>query len=175
MLLPYIGSIINVANSFSQATRPKNVGQLSDLIQSFRDSNYEQSVDGWRSYYDDNIGVDKIKTASDKTWNYIQKIKENLNHLTEDDVYNWVEDLIINKTFDGLLIQITVLELASNGKPWRLSNSLEESKGIDGFIDDVPVSIKPYTYKKTIQSGKEIIPYEIIYYKNTKNNGLKIV
>lgn len=175
MLLPYIGSIINIANSFSQATRPKNVGQLSDLIQSFRDSDYEQSVDGWKSYYNDNVGIDKIEIASDKAWDYIQRIKENLDHLTKEDVYNWVEDLIINKTFDGLLIQITVLELASNGKPWRLSTSSEESKGIDGFIDGVPKSIKPYTYKKTIQSGKESIPYEIIYYRNSKKNGLVIV
>lgn len=175
MLLPYIGSIINIANSFSQATRPKNVGQLSDLIQSFRDSDYEQSVNGWKSYYNDNVGIDKIEIASDKAWDYIQRIKENLDYLTKEDVYNWVEDLIINKTFDGLLIQITVLELASNGKPWRLSTSLEESKGIDGFIEDTPVSIKPYTYKKTIQSGKESIPYEIIYYRNSKKNGLIIV
>ena len=37
-LLPYIGSVINLGNSFSQATRPKNVGQMSDLIQEYRES-----------------------------------------------------------------------------------------------------------------------------------------
>lgn len=173
-LLPYIGSVINLGNSFSQATRPKHVGQMSDLIQSFRDSYYEQSVDGWESYYNDMIGSDKIEIASKKIYEYVQRIKANLEHLTEDDVYDWTRDLIINKTFDGLLIQLTVLELASDGKPWRLSTSSEESRGIDGFIDGVPKSIKPYSYKKTIQSGKETIPYDIIYYRNTKN-GLVIV
>lgn len=116
-LLPYIGSVINLGNSFSQATRPKHVGQMSDLIQSFRDSYYEQSVDGWESYYNDMIGSDKIEIASKKIYEYVQRIKANLEHLTEDDVYDWTRDLIINKTFDGLLIQLTVLELASDGKP----------------------------------------------------------
>ena len=44
----------------------------------------------------------------------------------------------------------------------------QESQGIDGYVDGEPVSIKPNTYKKTIQSGKESIPYRIIFYKNTK-------
>ena len=70
--------------------------------------------------------------------------------------------------------QLDVLKLASDGKPYRLATSVEESKGIDGLIDEEPVSIKPNTYKKTIQAGKESIPYRIIYYKNTAK-GLKIV
>lgn len=32
------------------------------------------------------------------------------------------------------------------GTSYRLAQPDEESKGIDGYIGDVPVSIKPYTY-----------------------------
>ena len=173
-LYPYIGSVINLGNSFSQATRPKNVGQLSDMIQDFRDSDYPHDIQGWESYYNDMIGPDAIETASDKIWEYVQRIKVNLDYLDEDDVYEWTKDLIIDKTFMGLQIQLDVLKLASDGKPYRLATSVEESKGIDGLIDEEPVSIKPNTYKKTIQAGKESIPYRIIYYKNTAK-GLKIV
>jgi len=173
-LLSYIGSVINLGNSFSQATRPKNVGQLSDLIQIFRDSNCNHSLDEWEKFYDEKVGKDKIAEASDKIWEYTLRIKKNLNSLTKEDVYEWTKDLIIDKTFSGLQIQLDILEMMCNNNDYRLANSEEEAKGIDGFINGEPVSIKPHTYKKTIQSGKESIPYRIIYYKKTKN-GLIVV
>jgi hypothetical protein len=168
-LLPYIGSVINLGNSFSHATRPKNVGKMSELIQKFRDSNYEQTVDGWKQFYDDQIGSHKIEEASEKIWEYVERIKENLTVLTKEDVYEWTRDLIIDKTFSGLQIQLEVLKIAAAGRPYKLSSNEEESKGIDGYIDSEPVSIKPHTYKTTLQSTKENIEYRIIYYKITKN------
>jgi hypothetical protein len=168
-ILPYIGSVINLGNSFSQATRPKNVGQLSELIQIFRDSDCEHSIGGWEQFYDEKIGKCKIEDASDKIWNYVQRIKENLNRLTKEDVYAWTKDLIIDKTFSGLQLQLDILEMVCDNGDYRLANSEEEAKGIDGFVNGEPVSIKPHTYKKTIQSGKESIQYRIIYYKQTKN------
>jgi hypothetical protein len=168
-LLPYIGSVINLGNSFSQATRPKNVGQLSDLIQIFRDSDCDHSTKEWERFYDEKIGKHKIEQASDKIWEYVLRIKENLNSLSKEDVYEWTSDLIINKTFSGLQLQLDILEMICDNGNYRLANSEEEAKGIDGFVNGEPVSIKPHTYKKTIQSGKESIPYRIIYYKQTKN------
>jgi len=173
-LLPYIGSVINLGNSFSQATRPKNVGQLSDLIQDFRNSTCEHSVIGWEQFYDEKIGKSKIAEASDKVWEYVLRIKENLNNLTKEDVHFWVKDLIIDKTFAGLQLQLDILEMVCDNDDYRLANSDEEAKGIDGFVNGEPVSIKPHTYKKTIQAGKESISYRIIYYKQTKN-GLVVV
>lgn len=168
-ILPYIGSIINLGNSFSQSTRPRNVGQMSELIQEYRDSATEPSVGGWKQFYDEKIGKDKIAVASMKIWEYVLRMQENLNSLTEEDVYNWTKDLIIDKTFSGLQIQLDILEMVCDNENYRLANTEEEAKGIDGFIGDEPVSIKPNTYKKTIQAGKESIPYRIIYYKKTKH------
>jgi hypothetical protein len=168
-LLPYVGSVINLGNSFSQATRPRNVGQMSDLIQEYRETAENPSVDGWESFYSDRIGLDKIDGAVDKIWEYVQRIKNNLESLERDDVYAWTKDLIINKTFSGLQLQLDILEMVSDTGDYRLSTPEEEAKGIDGFVDGEPVSIKPNTYKKTIEAGKESIPYRIIYYKNTKN------
>ena len=70
-LLPYIGSVINLGNSFSQATRPKNVGQMSDLIQEYRESTDCPSQDGWQSFYNEQQGLDKIDVAADKIWEYV--------------------------------------------------------------------------------------------------------
>jgi len=106
-LLKYIGSVINLANSFSQATRPKHVGQMSELIQQFRDECDSHEVDYWEKFYD---GDDKIDAASEKIWGCFLAIKENLNELTKDDVRAWTKDLIINKTHSGLQIQLDVLK-----------------------------------------------------------------
>ena len=170
-LLKYIGSVINIANGFSQATRPKHVGQMSELIQQFRNECDSHEVDDWEKFYD---GDDKIDVAADKIWECVLAMKENLDEITKDDVRAWTKDLIINKTHSGLQIQLEVLKLCANGKPYRLANVEEEAKGIDGFIGNEPVSIKPNTYKKTPNYGKEHIPYRIIYYINGKN-GLKII
>ena len=139
-LLPYIGSVINLGNSFSQATRPRNVGQMSDLIQEYREIADIPSVEGWESFYDQKIGSDKIDTAADKIWDYVQRIRENLNSLNRDDVKNWTRDLIIDKTFSGLQLQLDILEMVSETGEFRLSTPDEESQGIDGYVDGEPVS-----------------------------------
>ena len=58
-LLPYIGSVINLGNSFSQATRPKNVGQMSDLIQEYREIADRPSVEEYvgRSFMTKRLGL----------------------------------------------------------------------------------------------------------------------
>lgn len=172
-LLPYVGSVINLANSFAQATRPKKVGQMSDLIQEYRESTTSPSVEGWKQFYCEKIGEDVIKDASSKIVEYVERIKKNLNELNEEDVYTWTYDLIINKTFSGLQLQLDILEMVADNE-YRLATPEEEAKGIDGFVDGEPVSIKPNTYKKTIEAGKETIPYRILFYKQTKN-GLVVV
>ena len=73
--LPYIGSVINLANSFSQATRPRNMGQCSDLIQEYRESTSNPSQDGWQSFYDEKQGLDKIDVAADKIWIMFRELK----------------------------------------------------------------------------------------------------
>jgi len=89
-------------------------------------------------------------------------------------VEKWVEDLVINKTFNGLYVQKAILaSLAKKkGTTYRLATSEEESKGIDGYVGDVPYSIKPDTYK-TMGRLSEAIDVKMIYYSKTKT-GLKI-
>ncbi|HDL16012.1 MAG TPA: MjaI family restriction endonuclease, partial [Euryarchaeota archaeon] len=54
------------------------------------------------------------------------------------------------------------------GVDYRLSDNTDESKGIDGYIGDIPVSIKPDTYKVK-RSLSENIDVKIIYYKKVKD------
>ena len=105
----------------------------------------------------------------------MQELIENLKKLTKEDVRQWTEDLIIDKTFNGLLEkQQKVLEMVSKTGEYRLATPEEEAKGIDGVVDGEFVSIKPDTYKQTINSKQENIDVRIIYYKKL-SKGFRLV
>ena len=86
----------------------------------------------------------------------------------------WVEDLVLEKTFIGLRFQEAILKKVAEtrGMPYRLASVTEEAQGIDGVIGDVPISIKPSTYK--IKNAlRETLKAKIIFYDKTKS-GLEI-
>ena len=58
------------------------------------------------------------------------------------------------------------------GLPYRSSTPEEESEGIDGYIGEMPVSIKPITYK-TKNMLPENIDVKMIYYEKVKD-GIKV-
>lgn len=157
----YVTTFINRANRFSQATRPKNVGQLSDLIKEFPG----RTVSEWESWYCERY-PEAIKNATDKIANMIQNFREALDKITCEMIEKWVKDLMIIKTYVGLHFQEAILKKVAElkGTTYRLSNEEDESKGIDGFIGSIPVSIKPYTYKEE-KELKEKIFTKIIYYE----------
>ena len=162
----YTTQIINLANQNSHGTRPNVVGQMSDLINEPEEKTYEE----WKKYYLENYG-DRIDAAVAKIWPMIQKMKEAIEKIDEKMVRNWVTDLVINKTAEGLIIQEFILKYLSKklDKKYRLATPDEESKGIDGFIGDKAVSIKSITYKSKVSTKQEKIDVPIIYYNKTKD------
>jgi len=161
----YVSPLINLANQYAQGTRPKVVGQMSELIQQFNG----KTISEWKQWYLAN-NPDAIENATKKIWTKIQELKGTINNINESDVEKWVEDLVIVKTFTGPKFQEVILKKAAEIKntTYRLSNPDEESRGIDGFIGDIPVSIKPTTYK--LESAlKEQIEVKIIFYQKLKD------
>lgn len=90
--------------------------------------------------------------------------------IASEYVRDWVEDLTINKTAEGLIIQEMILKHVADKKnqPWRTATPEEESRSIDGYIGEVPVQIKPTTYQSQRPIIHEIIEVETIYYKKTQ-------
>lgn len=85
-------------------------------------------------------------------------------------ISNWVKDLVIIKTFIGLKFQEAILSKIAGmiRTTYKLASRVEESKGIDGYIGDQPVSIKPETYKSKM-ALKEKIDVKFIFYKKSKD------
>lgn len=161
----YVTQIINLANQNAQGTRPKVVGQLSDLIQEFPGKTLKE----WEEWYLKKH-PDAIKNAKTKISSMVKSLKDAIHKIDEKMIEDWVDDLVIVKTFVGLKFQETVLKKIAEikGVDYRLSEKTGESKGIDGYIGDIPVSIKPETYKIK-KSLSETINVKIIYYKKVKN------
>lgn len=161
----YISQIINLANQNAQGTRPRVVGQLTDLIQEVSG----KTLDEWEQWYLQRY-PDAIKTAKEKILSMLENLKDAMHNIDENMVSVWVKDLVIVQTFIGLQFQEAILKKAAEikGVDYRLSEKTDESKGIDGYIGNIPVSIKPETYKVK-QSLSETIAAKIIYYKKVKN------
>ena len=160
----YVTQIINLANQNAQGTRPKVVGQLSDLINQIDEKTYKN----WKEFYLTNYG-DKIDVATDKIWNMINNFKEAIDKIDKNMIKDWVYDLIINKTAEGLIIQEFILKYLADkyNTSYRLANAHEESLNIDGFIGNIPVQIKPKTYKTKTNVKNENIKVTIIFYNKT--------
>ena len=93
-----------------------------------------------------------------------------MRKIDENMVYEWARDLVIVQTFVGLQFQEAILKKGAElkGLGYRMSEKTGESQGIDGYLGDIPVSIKPDTYKLK-KSLREEIFAKLIYYKKVKN------
>jgi hypothetical protein len=165
----YSTQLINLANQNAQGTRPNIVGQMSDLIQEFPGKNYTE----WVKWYQSR-NANAIENATNKVYEMIKKLREVMEIIDKDLVRKWVRDLVLTKTYTGLRFQESILKRIAKVKrqSYHLSNPEEESRGVDGFIGDTPVSIKPITYKLK-NMLREQIEVEIIYYEKVKD-GIKV-
>ena len=143
----YTTMLINQINRTAQGTRPKVVGQMSDLIQEFDG----QTLEEWKQWYD-RKQPEAIDKATNKIYGQFLKLREAMNLIDENLIREWVKDLVYNKTFCGLKVQQAVIsfiaeEIGKKGK-WRLANKDEE--------------------KEAEAQLKEIIKAPIVYYEKTK-------
>lgn len=161
----YASQLINLANQNAQGTRPEVVGQMSELIQEFRGRKLEEWEKWYLSRYPE--AIEKAKT---KVMQMIENFKQVITQIDEEMIRAWVKDLVIVKTFVGLKFQEAILKRVAThtGKSYRVSFPEEEAKGIDGYIGDNPVSIKPQTYESR-QLLPESIGVQIIYYNKVKD------
>ncbi|MCD6270733.1 MjaI family restriction endonuclease [bacterium] len=165
----YTTQLINLANQNAQGTRPRVVGQLTELIKECPEKTYK----GWKNWYLSKY-PNAIESATERINEMMDKLKEAIKSIDKPMIKKWVEDLVLEKTFIGLKFQEAILKKVASIKKanYRLAGPEEESQGIDGFIGDIPVSIKPITYK-TKDALREQIKAKIIFYNKIKS-GLEI-
>lgn len=156
----YISPLLNLANRFAKGTIPEVVGQMTEIVKPFK--NYEE----WKEWYLKEK-PDAIEKAVKRISEMLNNFKEAIEKIDEVMIRKWVEDLVLVKTFIGIRFQEAILKYLSSmlGKKYRLASPEEEARGIDGFLDNIPISIKPITYKLEGKRLLEKIKAKVIYYK----------
>jgi len=165
----YTTQILNLCNQNAQGTRPHVVGQMSDLIQERPFRTFKE----WKEWYLSRKPR-AISEATERIQRMVSNFRTALSLIDETLIRAWVEDLVIVKSFTGLRFQQAILSRVAKLKKttFRLANRDEESKGIDGYIGQEPVSIKPETYKSKL-GLPESIRIPIIYYEKLEN-GIRV-
>lgn len=169
----YTSQLINWANQNAQGTRPKMVGQLSELFPEYQEITDTVSIEEWEKWYIDRY-PDAIENATDKIFEQVKNLREAIKLIDKEMVRKWVKDLVVTKTYNGLYVQKAILvKLAAiKSVDYRLANPKEEAMGIDGYVGGVAYSIKPESYK-TMGRLSETIDVKMIYYLK-KKTGLEI-
>ncbi|MFB6282867.1 MAG: MjaI family restriction endonuclease [Halobacteria archaeon] len=156
----YTTQIMNTANQNAQATRPKVVGQLSEIIEEFKEKHPEGEYEDWERFYNDEYeGQKRMEKASEKLFDMVEKMREAAMEIDEQMVRRWVEDLVLYKTYTGLgRNEEAIFEKLSEeyNLEYTRSSPSEESKGIDGYLGDQPVSVKPGTYQQKSRLQEDI-------------------
>lgn len=165
----YVAPILNLANRYAQGTVPKVVGQVTELIQEFSG----KTLSEWEEWYSKK-NPEAIRNATEKIVRMVNSFKETLQKIDRNLIETWVKDLVIIKTFIGLRFQEAILKKIADTKKcsYRLALPEEEAKGIDGYIDNTPVSVKPITYKNKPEL-LEKIEAKFIFYEKVRD-GIKI-
>jgi hypothetical protein len=161
----YTTQIMNLANQNAQGTRPRVVGQMSELIEQCPKGTY----DDWVKWYSEQMPK-AIDDATERVYEMVQNLASAIKLIDKELVRKWVEDLVLTKTFTGFCFQQSILKTIAEKKHvrYRRATPEEESRNIDGYIGNVPVSIKPITYK-TKSMLHENIGVQLIYYEKKKD------
>ena len=165
----YTTQIMNLANQNAQGKRPKVVGQMSELVEQCPKGTYEE----WVKWYFERMPR-AVDDATEKVYQMVKNLASALPFIDKELVRKWVEDLVLSKTFTGFCFLESILKAISERKHvgCRRSSPEEESRFIDGYIGEVPMSIKPITYK-TKNMLHEDINVKLIYYEKLKD-GIRV-
>lgn len=161
----YATQIMNLANQNAQGTRPTVVGQMSELIQEFGSG----SMADWKIWYLEKH-PEAIDAATERVFNMVELLKASIVQIDKKTIRQWVEELVIVKTYSGLKFQEAILNKIAAYKKvsYCLASPDEEAQGIDGYIGEQAVSIKPNTYL-SMNKLPEQIQVPIIFYEKKKN------
>ena len=138
---------------------------MTDLFAEFSGRNFEE----WKAWYLQKEPA-AIDNATERVYSMLGRLQEAILLIDKPMIREWVEDLVLVKTFTGLCFQEALIARVAEmkGTPYRLADAEEESHGIDGYVGDTPVSVKPSTYT-TKDMLPETIDAQMIVYEKKKD------
>lgn len=168
----YSKPILNIATQNSKATQVKLVGSMKDQWTQFMATG-GRSVEEWEAWYMNNGGANKIKLATDKLYEMLNKMPLDHAVFTRELAELYILDLVINKTHYGMSGEYhSVLAVARHfGSDHRFSTPEEESQGIDAWLGSCPVQVKPHDSVKMhhVYNGADVDKTLVVTYEAKKD------
>ena len=94
---------MNTANQNAQGTRPPVVGQMSELVEEYKQEYPNGNFEDWKKfYYHEYHGEERIGTATERVFEMIVKMREAAEEIDREMVHRWVEDLYSTKRIPDL-------------------------------------------------------------------------
>jgi len=88
----YVSPLLNLANRFAAGTRPKVVGQMSELIQQFGG----RSLEDWAAWYQEEH-PEAIAEAVRRIRDKLSEFRLVIDNITAEMIELWVKDLVLNE------------------------------------------------------------------------------
>ena len=169
----YSKSILNIATQNSKATGVKVVGSMKDQWTQFM-ATRGRSVQAWETWYMANGGPAKIQAATNRLYDMLCKMPVDHSVFTRALAEQYIMDLVINKTHYGMSGEYhSVLAAARHfDLDYRFSTPEEESQGIDAWIGDRPVQVKPHDSVKMhhVRNHADVKQTLVITYEAKKDS-----
>ena len=166
----YLSPIFNLSNRLKGSqTSPKKVGQLTTIFKEYKEQMLGQeekpSIESWKVWYsnrkvleDGTKGHEAIKNVIRENLEVMQTIRDFVNdeEKMKEQQKIWIDDLLFDKTFNGLMIEGYVAHAALkeffgkddfNESLLIKSSPEQESKNIDFIYEGVPIQVKPQSYE----------------------------
>jgi len=143
---------------------------MNELSKEFREKHPEGTFEDWVNFYfEEYDGEQRIEDATEKMYPMVEKMKEAFEQVDKKMTQDFVRDLVLFKTYEGFDIQEVILRKLGDkfDAETRRATAEEEREGIDGYIGDQPVQVKPETFKDNLQDD---IGVPIVYYDENKSN-----
>lgn len=166
----YALTILNAAMNTAGANKAHTVGQTSEIRKEFRQEYPDGTYEDWVEFYNREYnGEKRIDEAIEKTSQMLQNFKEVIDEIDEEMVRDYIHEFIYYKTPQGFDDEHVIFEKLAEvyDREYRSSTAKEEPQGIDGYLDDQPVSIKPESFKR--KGNPDEINAPIVYYKDFKS------
>jgi hypothetical protein len=144
----YMG-ILNNAYNQSCNCGTKVLGDMSEITSSFEGGSYDDFIE---YYYRVHDGKKRRRQAVKRmAENIIKRVRAVGGDVPDSKAVKWsnryIHSMLVN-SYRGFMDEARAIELVADelGEEWRVASSDEESDGIDGYIGDQSVQVKPLSY-----------------------------
>jgi len=164
----YATQLLNIAGQNAQCFKATKVGSMKETWLAFMETGQPDTIENWEKFYIEQQGWEGIEWAANKLFDKAVNDMR-IPWLNKELCRSYVEEVIFNKTHFGMGGETSAIKAAAKyfDMDYRFSTAEEESQGIDGWLGDYPVQVKPqdsykvgHVFNKADTSKQLVVTYE---------------